>query len=125
MTKLKCAVKIDWIAPKTDGGSSVLNYRIEIGTAPTAGGDLKVKNYKFVVHENCGKNPDNLNCIITMHSLSEAPFNLRHGDTIVSRVSSSNVNGFSMPSTDSIDKIKFIGLPKVMSAPSYSDELPD
>lgn len=55
LTKLKCAIKIDWTAPLLDGGQPILGYKLEIGTAPAnKGGVPTVKDDKFVSYKNCG-----------------------------------------------------------------------
>jgi len=58
-----------------------------------------------------------------MHALSEKPFGLKHGDLIVVRISSMNLNGLSVPSAVSTDKVAFVGLPQPMTAPAFSNEL--
>jgi hypothetical protein len=122
LTKLKCAVKISWIAPTKDGGSPIIDYLVEINTASIVDGIKRLKSDKFTEYTKCGKSSDTSECVIPYLALAEKPFNFIHGDIIVARVSSRNLNGFSQASAVSTDKVAFIGLPEPMTAPTFSNE---
>jgi hypothetical protein len=86
------AVRISWNLPH-NGGSTILEYKIEI----------KQADNNYSVNENClGSVPTiitNRYCDMPMQALIQTPYNLLQGISVIAKISSRNVNGWSEEST--------------------------
>jgi hypothetical protein len=71
-----------WTAPSDDGGSEILQYKLEVM-------DLKLNKYWPLDFGVCGDSNAN-SCEIPFGTLALAPYNLKEGDDIVVRAYANN-----------------------------------